>query len=191
MDYNCQRNVSLDTLRSVYEFYNSFSFLVAKELTFTVAPGRCTDIQDVKKYIMTTVVNRIKHSKPVAYILTRENHENGWPHIHGIGWWPKDRDNSLTLTEGRIFLEEHWKGMKYPTRGYYYNELGRVRVDPLRSESYTQIKDREEIVWKDWLEYICKDQQVKWRVGNAVVRSDLDISKFFSKVETETSDIVD
>lgn len=185
-EFKIEYNQDLDKLRSVYDYYNKFEFLVGKELTFTVAPGRCKDIQDVKKKIMRMVVGRVKRSQPVAFMLTRENHENGWPHIHGIGWWPKDRDNSLTLSEGRLYVEEHQPGMKYASRGYQFSELGRSKIYDLRKEVYTVTKDDMEETWSDWLEYICKDQKVQWREGNVIVRSNIDISNFFSKVKVET-----
>lgn len=194
--YQAEWNQSIPKIRSVYDYYNSFDFLIGKELTFTVAPGRCVDIQAIKKKILSMVAGRMKHAAPIAFILTRENHENGWPHIHGIGWWCKDRDNSLTLSGGRLYLEEKEPGKKFVTRGYKYNELGRVQVDELRNYKYTQYTcsckdkfckhEKEGQDWDDWLAYICKDQNVKWRDANVIVRQpDLDISKFFSKSKVD------
>ena len=197
-DFNVEYNVSLDKLRSVYEFYNSFSFLVGKEVTFTIAPSRCSDIQEVKKKVMRMCVGRLKYTRPVAYMLTRENHQNGWPHVHGIVWYHKDRDNSLTLSGGRLFVEEKQEGMKYSRKNWLYNELGRVDIQELRDEPYVQKKciercgekyckhEKKEIPWSDWLEYICKDQSVNWRESNVIVRSDIDVSSFFSKLNVET-----
>lgn len=181
MEYKTEYNQSVDKLRSVYDFYNGFQGLVGKEFTFTVAPGRCSDIQSVKKKIMRMCVGRMIHSKPVAFMLTRENHENGWPHVHGIGWYPKDADNSLTVTGGRMYCMEKEPGKKFASKYYMYNELGRIQVFDLRKESYEV--DGE--VWSDWLEYICKDQNVNWRESNVVVRKDVDMKIFFSNVKVE------
>lgn len=186
MTYKTEYNQTLEKLRSVYEYYKKFDVFVGKEFTFTVAPGRCQSIQDIKKKIMRMCVGRMIHSKPIAFMLTRENHENGWPHVHGIGWYLKDEDNSLTVTGGRMFVMEREQGKKYASKYYMYSELGRIQVNDLRTEPYVDTKDES---WNDWLEYICKDQEVKWREANVLVQSEEDIRKFFSKLKVE--DFVD
>lgn len=200
MSYKIEYSVSVDRLRKVYDFYMDFpeSCFVAKELTFTVAPGRCRDIQFVKNSIMHRVVGRIRFSKPIAVILTRENHANGWPHIHGIGWWPRSKDNSLTLSEGRIYerpsldfegdMFNGWNGKEVfralNRNMVLYPELGRVSIDNLRVEPYKQ--HGKDVEWKNWFDYIIKDQGVKWRCANAVMTGEIDVSDFFSKSDVDT-----
>ena len=97
-------SVPVESLEKVYNHFQSIPALIGSEVTFTFAPGRCVDIQSIKKRCIQMVARRIDASVHCAgYILTRENHENGWPHIHGIVWYPKDHNNAATLSGGRIW----------------------------------------------------------------------------------------
>lgn len=152
---------------------------------------------------MRMVYGRMFHSKPVGFILTRENHENGWPHLHGIAWWPKYADNSMTLTEGRLILSERVEGKRYTRKVTMYNELGRVEVYPLRTEPYIQYKcpnkcrdkyckcKKDETPWDGWFDYIMKDQEIPWREANVMVETQLEIQNLFSKPILGNSSIID
>lgn len=185
IEYKIENNVSIERMRQVWNKFNAIDHLVGRELNFTVAPSRCSDIQYIKKRIMSLVTGRIKMSKPVAFIMTRENHKSGWPHIHAVGWWDSDRDNSETLGDGRVYVVQKDENKKFATGRYMFNELGKVKIySDLRVEPYIQESTGE--AYEDWLDYMCKDQNVNWREKNCIGFGELDVSKFFSKDKIDT-----
>lgn len=175
--YNVRKNVASDALKHHYEYMMQLCDGdvkrngVASEITITVAPGRCHDIQEAKKNIMTVAIRRILRSDPVAVLLVRENHENGWPHLHGIVVYPSVRNNANTLTEGRMWVEEPVPGKDFSKKYVLFSMLGRTQVDPLRTEPYIQYdkNGNEKARWDSWFHYIVKDQLVKWQEGNCVI----------------------
>lgn len=180
-DITTKYNVSEDTIRTLYDYFNTLENVVAYEVTFTVAPGRCNDINEIKKKIMAMCVGRTWRSKPCGFYLVRENHKNGWPHIHGVIWYPSYADNALTLQGGRIFVERQMYKSKYPSKTFEYNELGKTTLFPLRQEPYEV--DGE--AWGDWFHYTMKDQNVKWRNKNVISwKSNLELFSFI-KVDTD------
>jgi len=156
--YQTQYNADLKCIHQTYDHFNAISGLNAHEITFTVDPKNVKDIQRLKRDIMSMVVARIKdHSNCVAYILTRENHANGYPHIHGIVWFPKDNDNVASLTKGGI----------YNGRNSKFVELGYSKIyNNLRTTPYVQEKTGNSYL--SWLDYMLKDQTINWRTKNAV-----------------------
>lgn len=195
--YTHTLNSSLEELNKIYETYNAMSGLVASEVTFTVAPDRCKDIQSVKKRIIHICSRRIEASVGcVAYVLTRENHENGWPHVHGIVWYPKDQNNAKTLSGGRIYkqetVEENGKTKKRMV--HLFNELGRTQIDLLRTEPYVQnnkLENNNKINNKsylNWLDYIVKDQEIKWKIKNGTGRIKQTKLEWFDYKEPEEID---
>jgi len=169
-------SLTVQQLRNYYDSYNEIDFLQAMEITITVAPSRCKDMQNIKNNIMKLASNRLKRIPGIyAFILTRENCKSGWPHVHGVAWFPAHNNNAQTLFGGRLLTEnkiEKRNEIIIKTM-YLYNELGKSQVDFLRTEPY---KDQKGAEWNDWFDYIVKDQHVPWRTPNCHWKTDqLDI----------------
>lgn len=186
-DYQLEYRATLPRLRSYYDQMQNIPGLIASEVTFTFAPGRCDDIQKTKKRCMSLIAARLKQCKYlVGAIMTRENHENGWPHVHGIVWFPEDHNNALTLSGGRLWVPR--KSKAEPAH-WICNELGNTRIDPLRVEPYTKYTNGllDPGKWASWFDYITKEQHVAWTDPNLIVIGSYSIDNFFSKPKVETT----
>lgn len=167
-------NTSQVALKQMFQLMQSLPGCIASEVTFTFHPGRVDDVQNLKKNCMKIVAERILRSKYiVGFILTRENHANGFPHIHGIVWYPWDHNNAKTLIEGRIFVPSS-KNPRINSH-YLFNELGKIQVDKLRTEPYVNKKGE---VYDSWFEYILKDQEVNWKIKNCVSTLDIKLEYY-------------
>lgn len=174
------QNATKEHLLDVYNFMQTIPNVTASEVTFTVAPSRCVDVQDIKRWIMTKVERRIKEVPGlVGFILTRENHKNTWPHVHGIVWFESDNNNAPQLGEGRYWSKISSDNEKRVRYGWKYNELGSTKVYPLRVDKYEQ-NGKE---WKDWFEYIIKDQDINYKIKNKYFIKDIKIELYFEKIE--------
>lgn len=179
-------NATKEQLSAVYEFMQRIPNVTASEVTFTVAPSRCKDVQDIKKRIMTLVERRIKDTPGlVGFIITRENHKNGWPHVHGIVWYESDNNNAMQLGEGRVWSQLDGPDELSPNRktrfGYKFNELGKSQLYPLRINEY-EINNNK---WKNWFEYILKDQEINYKIRNKYFIKDIKIDLYFEKIEID------
>lgn len=151
--------IRVKKLTEIYDKLQALAGLTASEVTFTLAPSRTPGIQESKRNILKWVEQRILHHKTqglAGYILTRENHANGWAHVHGIVWFQTIKNNALMLSEGRVWSNRVINNKK---EGWLFTPLGRSRVDPLRTETY-QVDDKE---YNGWIDYITKDQGINWR----------------------------
>lgn len=160
-------SLTIQQLRNYYDTYNEIDFLQAMEITITVAPSRCKDIKNIKNRIMNIASSRLKRIPGIyAFILTRENCLSGWPHVHGVAWFPAHENNAQTLFGGRLQDEQITTrgNTTYVRPQWSYNELGKSQVDFLRTEPYKDQKGEE---WNDWFDYIVKDQKTPWRIPNA------------------------
>lgn len=158
-------NNPIKDMRDLYEQFNTYKGLVAKELCFTVNPTFVDDMQRMKRSIMNTVVDRLHEVKGLkAFILTRENTESGLPHVHGIGWFTARKDESLSLLGGKVYFTQRNLAGKIE-RGYRYQGLGKVTVYNLREQLYKDPKGRE---WNSHFDYIIKDQDLPYKTKNAM-----------------------
>lgn len=147
---------------------------VASEVTITVAPDRCQrGLADLKKRFMNIIKSRLEYAYQIkAYIVVYEEHKNGWSHAHAIVWFPKDDNNASCYGGGRVWGKPRCKcniteeqldnGAECKCRlrfQYLFNELGRTKVDLLRTKPYAQTKKKCKTVihYDNWLEYILKE----------------------------------
>lgn len=146
-----QRNMTMEEIDDLYHFFINNDKCVGYEVTFTINPKKSRGIQEAKKTIMTSVCKKF-YNVPgfVGCIFTRENHESGWPHIHGIMWFLKEVDNSKMLSS---------------VYGDGRSQIGRVQVDSLRVDEYVDAEGNNR---ENWLDYICKEQGNPWQVANVI-----------------------
>lgn len=157
--------IRVKKLTEIYDKLQALPGLTASEVTFTLAPSRTPGIQEAKRSMLKWVEQRILHHKKqglAGYILTRENHANGWAHVHGIVWFQTIKNNALMLSAGRIWSDRMVNNKK---EGWLYNPLGKTEVDKLRVDKYEQIKkgDKTGTEYNGWIDYITKDQGINWR----------------------------
>ena len=93
---------NVNHMYAMYDKLIKIQTIVGYEITVTLDPKRCRCINEAKKMIIAWIHRRMVFAKGlVAYMFMREDHENGWPHLHGIVWFNKDQDNAMTLRGGR------------------------------------------------------------------------------------------
>lgn len=171
------KNLDLEDLTSFYNRIQKVPNLVAREVTFTINPSVTGGVQEAKKHIMRWAHLKLKYLEDKglkAYLFTRENHANGWAHLHGIVWFNKENDNSLMLSRPIEMIVKE-QGSKYSRKRTLVPQIGRTWVDPLRTESY----EKDGIIFNSWFDYICKEQHINWREKNMIYEN-IDITDFFN-----------